>query len=123
MRKGSDASAEFFMAVSRLESGAGFAFGELAEHKRLRGLGRGQFVARLAYHYDQVNYLHPFREGNGRTQRIFWSQISEQGGYLLDWRPVTGKVNDHACRDAMEQQDLSGLVAMFEQVVGAGDGS
>jgi cell filamentation protein len=32
-------------------------------------------IERLALHYDQFNYLHPFREGNGRTQRIFWSRV------------------------------------------------
>ena len=77
MRKGFDTSAEFFIPVSRLVTGAGYAFREHAEEKQLRGLrlSRDQFIVRLTYHYDQVNYLHPFREGNGRTQRIFWSQI------------------------------------------------
>lgn len=75
MRKGFDTSAAFFMPVSRLVTGVGYAFRELAEEKQLRGLSRDQFMVRLTYHYDQVNYLHPFREGNGRTQRISCSQI------------------------------------------------
>lgn len=117
IRKGSDAEAEFFMPVSRLESGAGFAFAELAEDKQLRGLDRDRFVDRLVHHYDQVNYLHPFREGNGRTQRIFWTQVAAGAGYDLDWSQVTGAQNDQAFRDAMEQRDFTGLHTMFDRIV------
>jgi cell filamentation protein len=116
MRKGSDPAAEFFMPVSRLQSGAGFSFQELADDNYLRGLDKDRFVSRLAHHYDQVNYLHPFREGNGRTQRILWTQIAQEAGYELDWRGVTGKVNDQASRDAMERQDLAGLRSMFDTI-------
>jgi cell filamentation protein len=117
IRKGTDADAEFFMPVSRLESGAGFAFAELAEDKQLRGLDRDRFVDRLAHHYDQVNYLHPFREGNGRTQRIFWTQVAAAAGYDLDWSQVTGAENDRASRDAMERREFAGLHAMFDRIV------
>jgi cell filamentation protein len=116
MRKGSDPAAEFFMPVSRLQSGAGYAFQELSDDNYLRGLDKDRFVSRLAHHYDQVNYLHPFREGNGRTQRILWTQVAREAGYELDWRGATGKVNDQASRDAMEKQDLSGLRSMFDTI-------
>ena len=113
MRKGTDTAAEFFMPVSRLRTGAGFVFQELADDRHLRGLDKGQFVSRLAHHYDQVNYLHFFREGNGRTQRIFWSQIAANAGYELDWRKTSGSINDQASREAMERRDFSGLHAML----------
>jgi fido (protein-threonine AMPylation protein) len=51
---------------------------------------------RVAYHYDQVRYIHPFREGNGRVQRVFWNRIAVAAGWQLDWRPVHGDVNDRA---------------------------
>lgn len=116
IRKGSDPAAEFFMPASRLQSGAGFAFDELADDNRLRGLDRELFVSRLAHHYDQVNYLHPFREGNGRTPRVFWSQVAADAGYELDWRKTTGRENDQASRDAMERGDLGGLRSMFDMI-------
>jgi len=117
IRKGTGPAAEFFMPVYRLESGAGFAFAELAGEHQLHGLDRDRFVARLAHHYDQVNYLHPFREGNGRTQRIFWTQIAAGAGFDLDWSRVTGADNDQASRAAMERQDLSELHAIFDRIV------
>jgi len=117
IRKGNDASAEFFMPVSRLHTGAMYAFQELADDNNLRGMDRDTFIDRLAHHYDQVNYLHPFREGNGRTQRVLWTQVAREAGYDIDWRGVTGPVNDRASRDAMERQDFSGLRTMFATIV------
>lgn len=108
---------EHFMPMSLLQRGAGYAFDELRQDSFLRGMQPDRFVARLAHHYDQINYLHPFREGNGRTQRMFWSQVAVEAGYELDWSHVSGAVNDHASRAAHEQRDLDPLRDMFRQVV------
>lgn len=106
-----------FMPVGLMARGLGFALDELSADQHLQGLKKGQFVDRLAHHYDQVNYAHPFREGNGRTQRIFWSQVATSAGYDIDWRAVSGKVNDDASRVAIERGDLTELKAMFERIV------
>lgn len=102
-----------FLPVSVIPSAAEFAFGELAGEGFLRGLDRSQFIERVAHHYDQINYLHPFREGNGRTQRVFWAQIADQAGHPIDWSSVPGPVNDAACRAAIEHSDLEPLRNMF----------
>lgn len=102
-----------FMISSRIGTGAEYAFGELAQDNMLGGLDRNDFVNRLAHHYDQINYLHPFREGNGRTQRVFWTQIAAQAGHSIDWSSVRGEVNDAASRAAIEQGDLQPLRQMF----------
>lgn len=31
-----------------------------------------------------VNYVHPFREGNGRTQLFYFEQLAAQAGYPID---------------------------------------
>ena len=49
-------------------------------------------------HLDAVNHLHPFREGNGRTQRIFFSQLSGRAGYLLRWDRISAEENAAASR-------------------------
>jgi cell filamentation protein len=41
----------------------------------------------LAIILDSINYLHPFREGNGRTQREFLRVLALAKGYLLDLSP------------------------------------
>ncbi|MGH3262096.1 MAG: Fic/DOC family protein [Trebonia sp.] len=63
--------AEYFLPSGMIERASAFAAGQLRSDDALRGLDRGHFIGRLAYHYDQVNYIHPFREGNGRVQRVF----------------------------------------------------
>ena len=35
--------------------------------------------------FSEINALHPFREGNGRVQRIFISNLSQAAGYQLDY--------------------------------------
>lgn len=40
---------------------------------------------RLAYHYGELNILHPFREGNGRTQRVLFEFIAQNIGYSIRW--------------------------------------
>ena len=59
-----------------IEHGAAVAALQLHADDNLQGLGRDRFIERLAYHYDQVNYIHPFREGNGRTP----AGVLEPGG-------------------------------------------
>jgi cell filamentation protein len=44
------------------------------------------FIERLSWFYGEINVLHPFRLGNGLTQRIFFEQLAIHAGYLLDWR-------------------------------------
>jgi len=38
--------------------------------------------------YCVTNNLHPFREGNGRTQRVFLSQLALNAGYEMDFSSI-----------------------------------
>lgn len=111
--------AQFFLPVSMIERAAMFAAKELRDDNELQGLPRNEFIERLAYHYDAFNYIHPFREGNGRTQRVFWSRIARAAGWQLDWRAVRGSTNDRASRAASDQRDFAPLHDMFDRVVTA----
>jgi cell filamentation protein len=53
---------------------------EQMNHKRL--------AEKLAYYMAEINVLHPFREGNGRSLREFARCISLEAGYHLDWSVV-----------------------------------
>jgi cell filamentation protein len=43
------------------------------------------FASRLAHYLSEINAIHAFREGNGRVQRLFISQVAEHAGYSLDF--------------------------------------
>lgn len=38
--------------------------------------------------YVDLNYLHPFREGNGRTHRLFLTLLSRNAGYNIDFSKI-----------------------------------
>jgi cell filamentation protein len=107
----------FFLPVSFIRRAARYSADELVSDRLLNGLSREAFVERLAYHYDQWNYIHPFREGNGRAQRVFWSWIADAAGWLIDWSQVLGTTNDEASRAAADARDLTLLVEMFDGIV------
>lgn len=109
--------AEFFLPWHFIDRAAATCFAELAADAFLRGLPRSQFVERLAYHYEQINYIHPFREGNGRTQRVFWNRLALEAGWQLDWRPVHGEENHAAARAGSDDLNLAPPIQMFNKIV------
>jgi cell filamentation protein len=50
----------------------------------LTGLDEAQFVKEAATIIGDVNYVHPFREGNGRTQLHYLKQLASRAGHPLD---------------------------------------
>ncbi len=74
-----------FANVRFIESAANETFKKLARENWLKGLDADPLSKRLAHYLSEINALHPFREGNGRVQRIFISQLSQAAGYQLDY--------------------------------------
>ena len=68
-----------------IRSAAAQLFQQLAHEKALAGLNTGAFSIRAAYYFGELNALHPFREGNGRTQREFISHLAHANGFYLAW--------------------------------------
>lgn len=48
-----------------------------------------ELAERLAFYLGEINSIHPFREGNGRTQRLFIEQLADRAGYQLDFAKIT----------------------------------
>lgn len=63
----------------------------LSKEQNLKGMDKPEFVDRLAYYYGELNALHPFREGNGRTTREFIGQLAREAGYEFDQTRITNK--------------------------------
>ena len=76
------------IVTHRVVSNSAAIFKRLAQNNLLCGLARNDFIAALVDLYQRTNELHPFREGNGRTQRVFLSQLAENAGYDLDFTAV-----------------------------------
>ena len=91
-----------FANADAIETAATALFEDLHNEKLLVGLARDQYVRRLAYYYSEVNVLHPFREGNGRTERAFFSQLAATAGYRIAWRQIDADENIRVCTLAYE---------------------
>lgn len=64
---------------------------QLKSENYLAELPKEQLAKRLAYYLSELNVLHPFREGNGRTNREFIRQLALKNGYILNLAKVSPK--------------------------------
>lgn len=83
------AKSNLFCRYFFIDDEANRIFTELMKDKYLSGLDITIFAQKLAYYFAEINALHPFREGNGRTQREFIRQLAFQNGYLLFYSGIT----------------------------------
>jgi cell filamentation protein len=77
-----------FAHVSRIETYLGDVLDRLPAENWLRGFPPEVFLTRLALYMGEINATHPFRDGNGRTQRVFCALLAEQAGYFIDFELV-----------------------------------
>lgn len=54
----------------------------------LKHLPVREFAREAGVVMGDINYIHPFREGNGRTQAQYVKQLAEQAGHRLDLRRI-----------------------------------
>ncbi len=81
-----------------LESGLARVLNDLHGPYGFAGQSLDQFAARMAQLYGDLDYFHPFSEGNSRTLRTFTRQLAAAAGFVLDWSPSTA---DGVTRDAL----------------------
>jgi cell filamentation protein len=63
----------------------------ITEYSVLNKKNRKEIASKLAEILDTVNYLHPFREGNGRTQREFLRLLALEKELYLNLNPPDNK--------------------------------
>jgi len=87
---------------------------ELARESYLRGLDRQAFVERGVHYLSELFHIHPFRDGNGRTCRMFMQQLAASAGWDLDldWIPHARR---HVSAYRAHCGDPSDLRDLFDQ--------
>src|SRR5476649_2022023 len=58
-------------------------FIQLRRDHYLRGLTTGEFARKAAIFLANLNAIHPFRDGNGRTQLVFMALLAARAGHPL----------------------------------------
>lgn len=60
-------------------------FKRLNDKKLYKDLSFEQMIDEATEMFDTLNLLHPFRDGNGRTERLFFSGLMKNIGYEIDF--------------------------------------
>lgn len=111
-----------FMAGTLIAEGLDGIMRRLAEADYLRGLSRTDFANRAADTMVDLNAVHPFREGNGRTQRVFIETLAHHAGHALDFtvvsreRMIQASIAGHEYGDPTRMRRLFGEIGAPERV-------
>lgn len=89
-----------FCNYAFIENMADEIFLKLHNDNYLIGLANEEMITKLSYYLGELNAMHPFREGNGRTQRIFIEYLANAAGYYVDFSEVTSKEMIEASSDS-----------------------
>lgn len=84
-------------------------FAELAHESLLKNMAAAAWAHRAAYFLGEINAIHPFREGNGRTQREFVRELAFAGGHRLAWKGHTQEEMIEASKLSHLRRDYSVL--------------
>jgi len=87
----------------------------LKNENNLLDYDRSEFVRRVAHYYCELNVIHPFRDGNGRAQRIFFDELAITTGYEFNWS-IIERTNWLNANIAGFYGDLPPLITLFEDI-------
>jgi cell filamentation protein len=80
----------------------------------LRQTDAQKFAVRAGFYLGEINAIHPFREGNGRTQREFILELAVQAGFRIDWRCISREQMIEASRVSFKTGNSAGLAALIQ---------
>lgn len=86
----------------------------LATEGDLAGLDATAFAAKAAHHAGELNAIHGFREGNGRTMRLHLQQLATQAGHQLDGTRLPAQAWNDASNISFHTGDSRPLAAVIE---------
>lgn len=74
-----------FCQPEYMEKEANKIFANIAAANWFEGLNRADLIVAVAEVYSAINVVHPFREGNGRAQRILFEHLIMNAGFEISW--------------------------------------
>jgi cell filamentation protein len=89
----------------------------IAEFKKTPQGNINNLVEKLAEILDNVNYLHPFREGNGRTQREFLRLLASEKKLILNLNPPDNKSVYERYMKGTIESDMTTLTELIFELI------
>ena len=108
VRKVDIAKGNMFCKVMYIQTQAEEIFSNLKKDNYLEDLTKDVFIKKLAYYFSEINALHPFREGNGRSQREFVRSLALWNGYIINF--------DNISEDEMLQASQASFLCNYEKM-------
>lgn len=90
----------------------------IAEFKKIPNDNKKHLAEKLAEILDNINYLHPFREGNGRTQREFLRLLALKKGLTLNRNPPDNKKVYEQYMKGTIESDIRTLTELIFELIG-----
>lgn len=104
-----------FLAHNEIQTKLKALLNQLHSERLLRGFELDSLINRSAYYMAELNYIHPFREGNGRAIREFMRQLFLYNGYHVNWDAVPVDVLLQAMVDSVFETEP--LEQVLEQCI------
>ena len=113
-------SGQFYFAFAdQVSRSVDKLLGKLRQEKHLNGLNAEEFSRRAGHHLGELNAIHPFRDGNGRTQREFIRELALKSGYTLNWRHVSPEQMREASRMSFQRGDNAAMAEIIRKALAA----
>ena len=106
-----------FVTYSQIKEKLQRLLGQLQQEKWLENVPFEAVAARSAYYMAELNYIHPFREGNGRAIREFMRLLFLHNGYVVQWDAVDVEALLNAMIDSV--YDTAHLEQILKQCLAA----
>lgn len=102
-----------FAHAAYVANGINAVFRDMGAKNDFRGLSREDFFDRLGNHINELNAVHPFREGNGRTMRQHAAQIAREAGHPIRIASIDKTAWMEASRLGFLTGDHRGMTAVL----------
>jgi cell filamentation protein len=89
----------------------------LNKERCLKGLDVDKTSERLAHYMSELNFAHPFMDGNGKVQREFIRTLAIKNGYKLDWDKVDSDKLLDATITATREYDTDKLSQLIKDCI------
>ena len=105
-----------FTPCEKLPSVSKILFDSLRDENYFKGQTKVEFIESASTFMNGLNILHPFREGNGRVQRIYMQYLAENAEYELNFEKISSEEMVQASIEGAEG-NLSLLKEIFTKSI------
>lgn len=106
-----------FFPTSHFDNACKYIDQLIVDYKKLSDSDIRLLAEKLAEILDNINYLHPFREGNGRTQREFIRILALEKGIKLNLNPPDNRTVYERYMKGTVESDLRTLTELIMELI------